>query len=42
MNRFAMRSRFTLNLAVIAALLLPLGLAACGKADAPPPLAGAG
>lgn len=44
MNRSAMRSRFSLSLAFAAAILLPLGLGACGKGDAPPPktpLAGA-
>lgn len=42
MNRSAMRSRFSPHLiAFAAALLLPFGLAACGKADPPPPLAGA-
>ncbi len=40
MNRSAMRSRFSLKLAFIAAML-PLALAGCDKPDVPPPLAGA-
>ena len=45
MNRSAMRSRSSLPpaflAAFLAAALLPLASAGCGKADAPPPLAGA-
>ncbi len=40
MNRSAMRSIASLKLALLAALL-PLALVGCGKADVPPPLAGA-